>query len=403
LVSVAVVSTWWWWTTRGTVDVELWLTWMRQVTASGPRLGYLQIHADYPPGASAALWIMGQIAALVHVDPRIVLKLSLLICLLATVAMLLAASGRAGLSLLTYAALVLNSVGLMYLDILTAPFIVGAVWAAAAGRVPVMTGLLTCACLMKWQPIFVVPFAAIYVWRLRSPGSDANWRRQTVLAITIPLAIALGVIAFYGYPAFYDALNRAGHHNDLSNFGANPLWVLTWWFEWTARPGNPTLSPEGLVVILGASRPIIRVLSLVSLVTYAAVLRAYWRSGDRTVGAFVRFSLAGYLVYFLLSVGVHENHLFLANLLGVIVAWQEPDRLWVAAVLAIAANLNLVVFYGWQGHADRLVGGVDISTWVAAAISVSVAIVAVRLARSKARLPGPVQKILARENAAPKY
>lgn len=37
----------------------------------------------------------------------------------------------------------------------------------------------------------------------------------------------------------------------------------------------------------------------------------------------LRFGLAGYLAYFTLCTGVHENHLFVAVLLSL--AWQQPD------------------------------------------------------------------------------
>ena len=67
------------------------------------------------------------------------------------------------------------------------------------------------------------------------------------------------------------------------------------------------------------------------------------------------------------SAGVHENHLFLASLLAFLLWWQ--DALWwrVAVAVAVAANLNLVAFYGWTGYTTRtLVAGIDATVWVAA-------------------------------------
>jgi hypothetical protein len=372
-----------WWETRGTNDVELWLTWIRQLTAAGPRLGYVDLHADYPPGTSVVLWLIGRLASLVATDPRVVLKLGLLCCLLITTGTLLAASRRAGLSAFAHAALVLNSFGLMYLDIFTAPLVLGSIWAASAEREPLMAGLLAGACLMKWQPLLLVPFAAVHVLRSRTTTERTVWLRKAAYAAAIPASIAVAAILIYGFSSILDALDRAGHHNDLSNYGANPLWVLTWFFEWTAQAGKQSLSPAGLVTIMAASRPIIRVSSFISLIGYATILWKYWKSADRTVGGFVRFSLAGYLVYFLFSVGVHENHLFLASLLGIALAWLEPRQLWVAVMLAIAANLNLLVFYGWQdGMVDRVIKGVDVSVPVAIAISAVVSIVMLRLITS---------------------
>jgi hypothetical protein len=118
----------------------------------------------------------------------------------------------------------------------------------------------------------------------------------------------------------------------------------------------------------------LRVLSLVTLLGYGEVVRRYWRAKDRTTAAFLRFSLVGYLVYFMCSAGVHENHLFLAGLLSIALAWQESRWAWVAVVIAIGANLNLVAFYGWRGAgAARLFHGVDVTVWVAGAISAAIA------------------------------
>lgn len=357
------------------------MTWMNHVMAGGPIQGYIDIHGDYPPGTSFVLWIIGQLASGTASDPRLVLKFVLLAFLVISIAMLLAASRRPGLSAFAYAALVVNAFGLMYLDILTAPFVIGAVWAASTGRVPLMAGLLAAACVMKWQPIFVMPFGIVYVLHAALSGDQEHWRRQTVWAAAIAGGIGVLILLVYGVPAVSDAFYRASRHNALSNFGANPLWILTWWFERNAPAGERALTPEGVVSILSASRPILRVLSLISLIAYGTVLHRYWRSADRTAGGFVRFALAGYLVYFMCSAGVHENHLFLAVLLSLALAWQAPRYLWVAAVLAVAANLNLVAFYGWDGGgAERYAHGVDVTVWLALGVSIAVTTIIWRLA-----------------------
>jgi len=382
LAVVIAATIWRWWDSPGTSDVQWFMTWMDHVMAGGPIQGYIDIHGDYPPGTSFVLWLIGQLAVGTASDPRAVLKLVLLGFLLLSIAILLAASRRPGLSAFAYAALVVNAFGLMYLDILTAPFVIGAIWAASTGRTPLMAGLLAAACVMKWQPVFVMPFGIIYVLHAARDG-DATGRRQAIWAAVTAGTIAVFILLVYGFPAVSDAFYRASRHNALSNFGANPLWILTWWFERNAPAGERALTPEGVVSILSASRPILRVLSLISLIAYGTILRAYWRSGDRTAGGFVRFALAGYLVYFMCSAGVHENHLFLASLLSLALAWQAPRFLWVAVVLAVVANLNLVAFYGWEGGgAERYSRGVDVTVWLALGVSIAVTTIIWRLTRS---------------------
>ena len=390
---VIAATTWRWWHSHGTSDVQWFMTWMNHVMARGPIQGYIDIHGDYPPGTSFVLWIAGHLAIATTHDPSAVLKFVLLGFLLLSTTILLAASRRPGLAAFAYGALVVNAFGLMYLDILTAPFVIGAVWAASAGRTTLMAGLLAAACVMKWQPIFIMPFGVIYILRAASDGG-IRWRRQATSfftgraggAATVAGGIAAVIVLVYGFPAVSDAFYRASRHNALSNFGANPLWILTWWFERNAPAGERALTPEGFVSILSASRPILRALSLISLIAYVTVLRAYWRSADRTSAGFVRFALAGYLVYFMCSAGVHENHLFLASLLSIVLAWQTPRFLWVAVVLAVAANLNLVAFYGWDGGgAEQFSVGIDVTVWLALGVSVAVAAIIWRLTANDAR------------------
>jgi hypothetical protein len=378
LILVVSCSVWVWWGTTGTSDALLWRAWIDRLMARGPRGGYIAIQADYPPGTSIVLWLAGLMAQANGAETLSVLKFILLAFLLATTGLLLAASRRPGLSAFAHAGLALNSFGLMYLDIFTAPFLIGAFWAAAKGRLSLLTGLLAAACVMKWQPLWLWPFVLIYVFRT---AGQSQRRKDAWLAVVVAIGVAGLAVLIYGMPALYDALNRAGHHNDLSNFGANPLWILTWWFEHAPAPGRQGLSPGGLVTIMAAGRPLIRALSLLTLICYAIVVSRYWKSRDPAPSALLRFSIAGYLVYFLCSTGVHENHLFLAALLAVLLAWQEQARGWIAVILVAAANLNLLAFYHWDGGpAERLIGHQDLSVWIAVIVSVATVSATWRLA-----------------------
>ena len=53
---------------------------------------------------------------------------------------------------------------------------------------------------------------------------------------------------------------------------------------------------------------------------------------------------SGYLAYFTLNTGVHENHLFLACLLLAWLAARTPATLPDFAAWATLFNLNMVVF-----------------------------------------------------------
>jgi hypothetical protein len=84
------------------------------------------------------------------------------------------------------------------------------------------------------------------------------------------------------------------------------------------------------------------------LITYVAALVALCRQ-EKTFENLMRFSLIGYLAYFIFNIGVHENHLFLAVILSVVLVWLKRSYLSLAATVILMANINLVVFYGIQG------------------------------------------------------
>lgn len=350
------------WRTAGTPDVDIWHDWANLLVLHGPIRGYRVINADYPPGASLLIWITS--TALPGMAFRPALKLLLVTFLIATSMLLLGSSRKPMLSAFAYVSLAINALGLMYLDVLVAPFLVGGVWAMRRQRFVLGTGLLSTACLMKWQPAVILPLALIHLLKQRDTMSPARW--QATVRGTLAVAAGIGGLALfvYGWPVL-DSFYRASRHGALSNFGANGPWLLTWWFE---RHSPERLASGGIVEIVNASRVTLRILSAIMLVAYIAVARRYWNARRRDVTAWLQYSLLAYLVYFTFSAGVHENHLFLASLLATLLAGMSA-RFWPAAVaFAVLANLNLVLFYGWSGYTQRsLLAGLDASVWLALA------------------------------------
>lgn len=375
---VVALTTWWLWPAAGTPDVDIWLGWINALLIHGPADGYATTGTDYPPLSLLTLWMVGRLATSAGIDLHLAVKVLLFACLLATTGILAVATRRPQIALFAFLAFALSALGLMYVDILFAPFIFGAVWAARQRRLGLMLVLLVIGCLMKWQPVFVLPFAFIYAIRQRDVVPRPDWNRSIGWAVAIGLFLAAGVVLVWGWPAI-DSFYRASRHNTKSSFGANPLWVLTWWQD---RGSAQRLAAGGIVEIVYAARPVLRALTLLTIIGFFTAIRAYWKSRDRSVEAWLRYSLVGYLVYFLVSAGVHENHLFLGSLLAIALAWQNARWWWTAVILAVAANLNLVAFYGWFGFIDRrTVGGVDLTVWLAMVLSIALATMAIVLLR----------------------
>jgi hypothetical protein len=83
--------------------------------------------------------------------------------------------------------------------------------------------------------------------------------------------------------------------------------------------------------------------------SYAAVFGIFILR-RRTSAEFVWFGCVGFLMYFLVNIGVHENHLFVPMALSfALVCTRHPLAQPAVCFLATMANLNLLIFYGIEG------------------------------------------------------
>lgn len=300
----------------GTNDIHIWERWIGSIQQHGLIAGYGATWTDYPPGAFVILSIVNVLAQFVGVFAAI--KLSLLVFLIATALIVYAWSRRPWLALAVYFVLLLNALGLAYLDVYTAPFLIAALWMLSLRRWSAFAALYFCACTVKWQPLIVAPVFALYIWR------QIGWRRA-IRAIG-PEIIAVVVIGLtFGLPVV-GSLYNALHHDTWSGNAFNLGWIAS-------QVGAPAWYPL-LAKALFAS-------------AYGALLIAFVRR-KRTYAEMLRFALVAFLTYFTLNIGVHENHLYTVLLLAIALYIIEPDM--TLAVIAILHIGNSVIFYGFNGQ-----------------------------------------------------
>ncbi|MCC7008277.1 MAG: hypothetical protein IT184_05630 [Acidobacteria bacterium] len=351
--------------TPGTSDVDIWFKWAQILRTSGPVSGFAALRADYPPGSSLVLLGVRYLSETLSIPYALGLKITLTLCLAATACVVFLVARSVLLVVATVVSMSLNAVALMYLDVLMAPFLLAAAYVARRGRWCACLALLICASYFKYQPVVLLPFALVFSLRnIRTKVPRGDW----ILLGAAAGGVVAG-LAVYGVEPVWRSFITASRHNTLSSFAANPQWILTWILQaWSGRATE-------IVEIVSASRPTLRVLSLVSLVGYGYVLRAYWKSGDGSNEGFLRFGLLGFLVYFFCSAGVHENHLFVPLVMTLSLA-IESERWWPQfVVVAAAANANLLGFYGWTGYLDRGVTVIDNTVWLACVASIALFLV----------------------------
>jgi hypothetical protein len=317
------------WSAPGTEDVaDTRLPWMAAVARHGLIKGYAEIDADYPPGAVALLLAARRL--LPGAADLTVVKALLATAQLASTLLFAALCPRTGPSLFFVAAVALSASTLGYLDILFAGPLVVALFAALDKRPALSSTALAIACLVKWQPLILLPFL-LPVWIEQARRISAG---RVAMAAGPPLAIC-SAIAWWFWPEIWRAFGEAFAHGTWSADALNLPWLLQ------VAVG---LSPQ---VTEAPDQAIFALRLLFAAVYLPLVVRASGRRGS--VEAALAHGLAGFAAYFMLAPSVHENHLFTAMVLAFVLWARDPSMSWLAIGIALFANVNLVVFYGLAG------------------------------------------------------
>jgi hypothetical protein len=314
----------------GTYDVtENWLPWMLILKNHGLVAGYAQIADMYPPGAAALLMLADEVLPTLP-DLTVI---DLLVGL-AQLAAGLAFARRAGtlLSLCFVAAIALSGAGLAYLDVLYALPLVLALFAALDRRPVASAACFTAACLIKWQPLILLPFMAV-IWFNQARALP---RRQLAAGAGL-LSIAAGFVLLTFWPAIWLAFASALDSAPWSGDALNLAWVAQLVF------GYP---PEPLFLVTNHSKWLLRI---AFAAVYLPILVAAIRTQRHDPARMMIFALAGFVAYFLLAPSVHENHLFVPVVLGFVLWTRVPALAPAVAAIAVLFNLNLLLFYGLTG------------------------------------------------------
>jgi hypothetical protein len=347
----------------GTPDVAVFTRWMEILRSEGIIDGYATIvgnfgadgppsvigGGEYPPLIHVVLHAAGSIGARFALSSFVLLKSTLLVFHLASVLLVLGVSGSFLTAAAFSAAVLLNGPALGYLDLVFAPSLIGALWLLRAGRTLPGLVLLVLALLLKWQPIIVLPFVLIHVFRIPGrdapadgSGADLLWR----MAAFGGVVLACVALLFGRWPliAFLHAID----HPHLSGNALNLPWLASFAVGALSRSG---LAADGEVGILMPPTMSMLPAKALFLAVFAAVV---WRAArsEKTFANCLLFSVVGSAAYCALNTGVHENHWFLPFVLALVLMMHAPSDAsrTIALLMAAMLNINLFLFYGVTGE-----------------------------------------------------
>lgn len=88
---------------------------------------------------------------------------------------------------------------------------------------------------------------------------------------------------------------------------------------------------------------------LLFILFYALTLAGFYRR-EKSFENTLLFSILGFSTYYTFNIGVHENHLFLVNILAVMLLWVNKAHWPKMLILILMNNINLFTFYGVNGE-----------------------------------------------------
>ena len=192
---------------------------MDAVARHGLIKGYAEIAADYPPGAAALLLAARRL--LPAAADLTVVKALLAAAQLVSTLLFAAFCRRTGPSLCFVAAVALSASSLGYLDILVAAPLIVALFAALDKRPALSSTAFTIACLVKWQPLILLPFL-LPIWIEQA-------RKVSIAHVALAAGPSLAIcaaIAWWFWPEIWLAFGQAFAHGTWSADALNLAWLL---------------------------------------------------------------------------------------------------------------------------------------------------------------------------------
>jgi hypothetical protein len=348
----------------GTSDFNYWRLWTRNALIHGLVNGYSANDDVYPPLASVFLFGASKLSGRPDIDPFGAIKLVIFVFLLLSAMVTWLWTRDLKITLILYFALLLSSVALGYIDIFFAPSLLLSLWMLKERRLLWFSVFFTLSFLIKWQPIILAPFIALYALEI---GPGLHWRhvdlKRFFSQVILPGFALLGPMIFiFGYRPVGRAFKLSLSDPFLSGNALNLNWIITYFLH-VGQPARYGGLQNGVADLVTDAPDVITIVPrLLFYGFYGASIVLFFRR-DKTFQNLLIFATLGVLSYYIFDTGVHENHLFLVTILASLLFWLDVRFRIVSAILILISNINMFLFYGVDGtlHFPRTVGGLDMA------------------------------------------
>ena len=334
-------------TTPGTLDVNTWVHWTNDYLVNGPVAGYAASKTDYPPLMAFIFYLFHHLLSPLGFGDHTSIKLTILFFYFSLAALIFYSTRREQAALVFLSSFFLNAALLGYSDVILGFFLLLSLTSLQRNSFIIFSLSFTVAAFIKWQALILAPFFALYLF------AQTSSIRHLCLRVLLPAAATLLIIvASFGVERLWFTFHWALHHPWLSANAYNFPWLLTGLYQAFSPDTLGGLAEGEITFVSSASPPVLFVFSkILFMVFYVSSLWMFWRSEKRWQ-ELLQYSLLGYLGYFVFNLGVHENHLFLAVLLAILLAVEQLRWRPLLFAIIILFNLNLLFSYGVSGNSS---------------------------------------------------
>ncbi|HQQ62622.1 MAG TPA: hypothetical protein PLF22_03520 [Pseudomonadales bacterium] len=341
----------------GTNDIWIWQGWGENAFNNGLVEGYRLNQHEHPPGLTVLLWSACYLADFLRLPVFYGIKISFLPFLFASTFIIYGWSQRNLLATLFFHGIFsYTCLALCYIDIYITPFLLLAFYKFEKQKTAQGMLAFAIACLIKYPALIVLPFVLSFILFRATESESGKSRVMACIQAIMPACIMAGlVLLMFGHEPLY-ALQRAFQHNILSAQALNLNWIIgRYLLLFTHTPHMASSLDPATFMIADKQFPAVIKTGArgLFLLFYLLALVFFFRRSKSTENLLV-FALLGHFAYFMFSIGVHENHLYLSCLLAMALFCCKPATLPIAIGICLISSINMFFFYGMDGHMPEI-------------------------------------------------
>ncbi len=362
----------------GTGDAKYFMGWIENADKYGILKGFDANQDMYPPYSALVLIVVSRIFSFVPNAALFSIRFcTALFMIISCVVARVVFKNNKMVYILFFSTLLSVTNG--YLDIFIVPFALIA-YHFVKRKNYLLVGLFLCLmCLMKYQPLIIMPIvvAGFVEISLGKGEKKVSFDWGNIFRMCIGAAIPLvTTFAIYGKPFFWSvwvALFR-----DSSFIAPNGL-NFGWLVQFVYEKATGALAGNAVSIMWSVPFKGLVAFKLVFILGYVFVFFKTLIAKNKDAIYILKHSFVVYILYYLFSTNVHENHFFVGVILAILIFNEVGDRFLNFMCAAIYMfNINLAVFYGIWGNIEgfnRMILGVVDPTVIAAFVNVVLGIV----------------------------